>query len=201
MLVVQRVADSHALLHAYVRCVRVQCTKYVLKPGPGAGKVVYEIEHVAYTCVPRLTVADFQSLSVGKAARITLLVKNTVERDIRIRLRPVNSAAGDGETSSQQPAEETKEAARSGPLPGSSGPEVWAVLPSTASCDVRLSDECVWLPAYDEIAEESGILQEQKRPDDIPSDNPNVSDSTHNWQHHSLGMCTRGVFNECARLC
>ena len=146
----------------------------MLKPGPGAGKVVYEIEHVAYTCVPRLTVADFQPLTVNKPARLTLFVKNTVEREVRVRVTAVTSSAGQ-QAANAKPAEESKEAARSGALQPLRGPEVWAALPSAASCDVRLSDEWVWLPAYDEIAEESGILQEQKRPDDIPSDNTNVS--------------------------
>ena len=149
----------------------------MLKPGPGAGKVVYEIEHVAYTCVPRLTVADFQPLTVGKPARLTVFVKNTVERDIRIRVTPVTSAAAQKEISSK-PAEETKEDSESNTLRSSAGTEAWAALPSSSSCDVSVSQEWVWLPAYDEIAEESGVLQEQKRPDDVPADNPSVSAST-----------------------
>ena len=156
----------------------------MVKPGPGAGKVVYEIEHVAYRCVPRLTVADFQPLMVSKPTRLTLFVKNTVERDVQVRLTAVTSAEGQTVTGKKL-AEETKEEAKSSAPQPSAGTEVWASLPSVATCDVLISDGLVWLPAYDEIAEESGILQEQKRPDDAPSDNPNVSCLDHSIHPHT----------------
>ena len=160
----------------------------MLKPGPGAGKVVYEIEHVAYSCVPRLTVADFQPLVQGKPSRLTLFVKNTVEREVRVRVSAVTSAAAHS-SHGLKAAEEAKESGGSSAADASTGSEVWAVLPSAASCEVALSSEWVWLPAYDEIAEESGILQEQKRPDSAPADNSNVSQTQRTSQRHQAARC------------
>ena len=163
--------------------VHVQCTKYVLKPGPGAGKAAYEIEHVAYTCVPRVTVSDWQTLTVGQPTRITLVIRNTVEREISVRLTAVTSGVR------QQPTSRTSSTQQS-PV---STADVWSVLPSAASCDAQISDEWVWLPAYDEIAEESGILQEQKRPDDAPADNPKVTHqlilTMQRWRRTLLYAC------------
>ena len=68
---------------------------------------MYEIQHVAYSCLPRFTVANYQLLSVGKPARLTLLLRNTVERDITVRLRAVTTAAGVGRVSGAG-AEEAK---------------------------------------------------------------------------------------------
>ena len=170
----------------------------MLKPGPGAGKVVYEIEHVAYTCVPRLTVADFPPLAVGKPTRLTLVVRNPVEREIKVRLTAVTSATGH----SNKAAEESKEGGRGSGTQPAASVDVWSVLPAGGSCDVRLSDDWVWLPAYDEIAEESGILQEQKRPDDAPSDNPNVS-SSHTLDTAALSLHSHSILSltRCSVVC
>ena len=48
-----------------------QCTKFVIKPGPGAGKVSFEIQHSAFSLVPRLTLGNLPaSWAVGKPVRI-----------------------------------------------------------------------------------------------------------------------------------
>lgn len=148
--------------------------------------MVYEIEHVAYSSVPRLSVSDYPPLVQGKPTRLTLFVKNTVERDVRVRVSAVTSAALHV-SRGLKAAEETKESGGSGTADISTAAEVWAVLPSAASCEVALSSDWVWLPAYDEIAEESGVLHNSKRPDSAPADNTSVSQPQRTNQRASSG--------------
>lgn len=115
--------------------------------------------------VPRLTVADYPALLVGKANRITLFVQNPVVKHYRLRVSCVESV---------------------------NSPETESINQSVTndSCTVSIPSDWVWLPAFDDLPPLETSLSggdSLKQPDDQPQipDNPLL---LHSRQQSKIGL-------------
>lgn len=136
-----------------------------MKPGPGASKVAFEILHTALNSIPRVTIADFAALVVGKSSPLVIYFQNPLEKDIRFRCISVCIPAKDTQKDTEASSTEEKEI----PPPSSQTSDV----PVTAIAE--LVNEWINIPAYDEIAEDNVLWQDESDRSEKPADNPKVS--------------------------
>ena len=119
--------------------------------------------------------------------RCSVYLKNPMERDLRVRLRPVTAATTSAlqdpqpsEGAKRAVEEEKKEEGDPGPVTAPLQASVWSTcLPSTASCAVSVLDEWVHLPAYDDISEDSVVWQDTEKLSSTVKDHPQVARRVH----------------------
>jgi dynactin-4 len=150
------------------RCKK--CSKYVVKPGPGAGKISFEIHQAALSTLPTLTIAPFTSpLAVKTPQQIIIYLKNPLEKEIRLRLlHPAVKNAQEKLEIKENPKETDQKIEKFNNRPVVAGKAKRRVrVPRSenvyhdetellsANCTAEFSSEWVILPGYDDLNEEN----------------------------------------------
>ena len=122
-------------------------------------------------------------LCAAAVVRVSVYVKNPVERELRVRVRAVTASSAAPLESGiplqggkRAEEEEKKEEGDSTPVvPAPPSVSVWSsCLPAAASCAVSMLDEWVQLPAYDDLSEDSAAWPDTSRQSGAVKDNPQV---------------------------